>query len=83
MQHSLSQFWQQGDWVSHLALLFLVLMSIYSWWVIASQSWRLRRIAKSATALESFWHSSDFETATQQFDTTAYNPFGASAIAIT
>jgi biopolymer transport protein ExbB len=75
MQNSLSQFWQQGDWVSHLTLLFLLLMSVYSWWVIASQSLRLRRIAKTSHALEAFWYSSDFEAATKQFDATFYNPF--------
>jgi biopolymer transport protein ExbB len=76
-QNSISQFWQQGDWVSHLVLFFLLAMSVYSWWVIASQGLRLRRIAKSATSVEQFWHSADFETATAQFDTTTYNPFAA------
>lgn len=73
--NNLTQFWQQGDWVSHLVLFFLLTMSVYSWWIIASQAWRLRRMSKSATAVESFWHSSDFASASQHFDTATYNPF--------
>lgn len=75
--NSLSHFWQQGDWVSHWAFIFLIAMSVYSWWVILSQGLRLRRIAKEAASVEQFWHSSDFETATKQFDTKTYNPFAA------
>jgi biopolymer transport protein ExbB len=76
-QNNLGQFLQQGDWVTYCVLFFLLAMSVYSWWVIASQSLRLRRIAKGAASVEQFWHSADFETAVQQFDTQTYNPFAA------
>ncbi len=67
-------FWAQGDLVSHLVLVFLLLMSIYSWWIIVKQALRLRRINQEAAAVERFWHSADYASAVQQFKA-GDNPF--------
>jgi biopolymer transport protein ExbB len=77
MQSSFSQFWQQGDGVSHLVLFLLFIMSIYSWYVMVSQSLCLRRISKNAAAIEPFWHSENFAVAKAQLDGSADNPFAA------
>jgi biopolymer transport protein ExbB len=68
------QFWTQGDLVSHLVLILLLLMSIYSWWIIVKQALRLRRINQEALAVERFWHSADYASALMQFKV-GDNPF--------
>lgn len=59
----LADLWAQGDWVIRTVAVFLLLMSIATWTVIAVKLvnlWRLKRQAKNA---EVFWHSADFDTA--------------------
>jgi biopolymer transport protein ExbB len=58
-QSSLQQIWAQGDWVSHSVLFFLLLMSIYSWWIICRQALRLRQMGHDGQAMVQLWRSGD------------------------
>jgi len=50
-----SQYWAQGDAVSHAVAYALLLMSIASWFYILSKTWSSWRIRRSSNALDSFW----------------------------
>ena len=62
---SLWGIWQQGDWVTCSVALFLLLMSIVTWLVIAIKLFDLWCLKKQAKAAEHFWHSIDFDEALQ------------------
>ena len=56
MELGLAQFWAQGDVVTHSVATLLVLLSVLSWYVIASKAyavWQAKRC--HARALASFW----------------------------
>jgi biopolymer transport protein ExbB len=69
---SVVQFFSNGDMVTHLVAVLLLLMSVSSWVIILWKSWLLRRagsdVARSTLA---FWQSRDIEQAlvqTRAFD---------------
>lgn len=52
---SLTQYWAQGDAISHAVAGLLLLMSVTSWLLILSKSWSAWRSRRSAAALDAFW----------------------------
>lgn len=62
-QYGLSNFWTQGDSVSHVVVLILLVMSILSWTQIALKAWRVWNRGRISKALENFWHESTLEKA--------------------
>jgi biopolymer transport protein ExbB len=54
--------WSQGDTISHLVIMILLLMSLASWSIILGKTWmtwKLRR--KTPRTLEVFWNSGNLE----------------------
>ena len=65
-QLGLVHFWQQGDAVSHVLAILLVLMSIASWSLLLIkllEQWRLRQALRHA--LPAFWQASSKQAARQ------------------
>ncbi len=59
----LSNFWAQGDAISHAVILILLIMSILSWTQIALKAWRFWHHGRIILALEKFWQESSIEKA--------------------
>jgi biopolymer transport protein ExbB len=57
---SLSEFWSQGDQVSHIVILFLISMSILSWTIFLVKIMTLSRQHAFSKRVEPFWHSVSF-----------------------
>ncbi len=57
----LANLWSQGDFVTRLVAVILLLMSVASWVVIATKALDLRRHAAQARRTEDFWHCTDFD----------------------
>lgn len=56
--YGLVHLWQQGDSVTRIVTVVLIIMSILSWYVMALKSWQLLRVRKQAAiADEGFWHT--------------------------
>ncbi len=58
--YDLNALWMQGDVVIKSIALVLLLMSIASWYVIVSRTWRLMRLRRRAHAAVDFWHAQSF-----------------------
>jgi biopolymer transport protein ExbB len=82
-QPGILNFWQQGDFITHIVALLLVGMSVLSWVVIVMKALDIVRLKRMAHNVESFWHSSNLDeglaaldgAATYTNDTTDANPF--------
>ncbi len=61
MPITLSQYWMQLDELGRAVAIFLILMSLVSWFTIFSKAWSFWRIRKSADALTAFWNASNLE----------------------
>lgn len=76
-QYGFSHFWAQGDLITHLLAIILLLMSVLSWTVMALKTihlWRVRR--QSMTARNQFWHSKNLaEGLSILGDKKVINPF--------
>ncbi|MES2106376.1 MAG: MotA/TolQ/ExbB proton channel family protein [Pseudomonadota bacterium] len=55
MNFSISEYWAQGDAISHMVAYLLLAMSLASWFTILSKAWSSWRIRRCAKILESFW----------------------------
>ncbi|MEQ1802260.1 MAG: MotA/TolQ/ExbB proton channel family protein [Gammaproteobacteria bacterium] len=54
--YGLAQLWSQGDFVARGTLIILVLMSLYSWFIILTKLWEQARLLKQAReASRDFW----------------------------
>ncbi len=54
--YGLAELWAQGDWVSRGTLIILVLMSLYSWFIILTKLWEQARLLRQAKeASRDFW----------------------------
>ena len=75
--YGLSNFWAQGDAVSHFITLVLLAMSVLSWVVIVYKSWRLWQVRRQANLVgEQFWHSKNLAEGLQSLGSaTEVNPF--------
>jgi biopolymer transport protein ExbB len=63
-------FWQQGDLVTHITALILLLLSVASWSLIIGRFARQLRINQaSERALETFWQASSLSEALETIDT--------------
>jgi biopolymer transport protein ExbB len=56
--YGLSALWAQGDFVAKGTLIILVLMSLFSWYIILTKIWDQRKLKASAKAAEkNFWNA--------------------------
>jgi biopolymer transport protein ExbB len=54
--YGLSALWAQGDFVAKGTLIILVLMSLFSWYIILTKIWDQRKLKSSAKIVEkNFW----------------------------
>lgn len=59
--YGLQALWEQGDLVLKCVALILLLMSIASWYIIASRGLRAMRLRRAAQASTGFWHAHSLE----------------------
>ena len=50
--YGLAALWAQGDFVAKGTLIILVLMSLFSWYIILTKIWDQRKLKTSAKAAE-------------------------------
>lgn len=58
--YDMAALWMQGDFVIKGIMLLLLLMSVASWYVIVTRTWRLMRLRRAARAAADFWHAQSF-----------------------
>ena len=68
MPVTLSQYWTQLDELGRAVAVFLILMSLLSWFTIFSKSWSFWRIRRSTNALHVFWNAPTIEDAVTLLD---------------
>lgn len=57
MNFSISEYWAQGDAISHMVAYLLLAMSLVSWFTILSKAWSSWHIRRSARILDIFWQA--------------------------
>ncbi len=55
--YGIAALWAQGDLLIKSVAVVLLLMSVLSWFVIATRAWRAVQLRRAAVALERFWHT--------------------------
>ncbi|MES2071470.1 MAG: MotA/TolQ/ExbB proton channel family protein [Pseudomonadota bacterium] len=55
MNFTISEYWAQGDAISHMVAYLLLAMSLLSWFTILSKAWSSWRIRRGAGVLQAFW----------------------------
>lgn len=68
MPITLSQYWVQLDELGRAVAVFLILMSLVSWFTIFSKAWSFWRIRRSTKALQVFWNAPTIEDAVTLLD---------------
>jgi biopolymer transport protein ExbB len=68
MPITLSQYWMQLDELGRAVAVFLILMSLISWFTIFSKAWSFWRIRRSTHALQVFWSAPSIEDAVTLLD---------------
>jgi biopolymer transport protein ExbB len=76
----LTHVWSQGDLVTRSVALLLLAMSLASWMVILVKALDLRRHARQARSIESFWHAADFADGLSKLGADPANPFRTLAL---
>ncbi|HEX2547195.1 MAG TPA: MotA/TolQ/ExbB proton channel family protein [Ramlibacter sp.] len=79
-EFGLAHLWSQGDIVTKGVAVILLAMSLASWIVIIVKALDLRRHAREARNIESFWHAADFADGLNKLGTDPANPFRALAL---
>jgi biopolymer transport protein ExbB len=65
--YGLQALWAQGDFVARGTLIILVLMSLFSWYIILIKVWDQRKLMQSAkTAEQKFWTASSIKDAIER-----------------
>jgi biopolymer transport protein ExbB len=65
--YGLAELWGQGDFVARGTLIILVLMSLYSWFIILSKLWEQQRLLKQAKeASRDFWTGNSLDEGLQK-----------------
>ena len=74
--YGVAALWSQGDVVIKSVAFLLLLMSIASWYVIATRAWRLVKLRRAARAMGGFWHAHSFAEGMAVLDVSqSINPF--------
>lgn len=65
--YGLGALWAQGDFVAKGTLIILVIMSLYSWYIILMKAWDQRKLAQSAKLAEQkFWTAGSIKEAVER-----------------
>ncbi|WHZ10829.1 MAG: MotA/TolQ/ExbB proton channel family protein [Burkholderiaceae bacterium] len=74
--YGIAALFGHGDAIIKVVALLLLLMSIASWYVIVTRSWRLLRWRRAALAADDFWHAKSYADGLELLKGTADgNPF--------
>ena len=74
--YGLAALWTQGDAIIKSVAVILLLMSIVSWFVIATRAWRAVKLRRAARAVAGFWHTHSFAEGMALLDRDGpHNPF--------
>jgi biopolymer transport protein ExbB len=79
-EFGLAHLWAQGDVVTRAVAVLLLAMSLASWIVIITKALDLRRHARQARQIESFWHAADFADGLSKLGNDGNNPYRALAL---
>lgn len=79
-ESGLIHLWTQGDLVTRGVAVLLLAMSLASWVVIIVKALDLRRHARQARHVESFWHATDFADGLSKLGTDPANPYRSLAL---
>lgn len=63
--YGIANLWAQGDAITRIVALVLLVMSILSWFVIVLKGLQLMRLRKQAAVAEEFWHSKSLDEGTR------------------
>lgn len=78
--YGLAALWTQGDIVTKSIAITLLVMSVVSWYVIATRTWQLVRLRRLARTAGDFWHATSFADGLHYLSGgPAENPFRALA----
>lgn len=79
--YGLVALWSQGDWVIKCIALLLLLMSVMTWYLIVSRTWRAIQFSRLTRHTADFWLARDFSEGIQSLDAcNQQNPFGYLAL---
>ncbi len=74
--YGLAALWAQGDAVIKGVAIALLLMSVVSWYVIATRAWRAVKLRRAARGVAGFWHTHTFVEGMALLDQQGHdNPF--------
>lgn len=71
MEHNpygIAALWAQGDFITRGIAITLLIMSIASWYVLLTRTWRLFRLRRRAQAAADFWHAHSFAEGMHMLD---------------
>lgn len=71
----IAHLWQQGDVVSHLVVLVLVIMSIGSWFIIVTRIIMLYQLKPLLSEVGIFWQKTSWHEGLSCFTKQSQNPF--------
>lgn len=78
--YGIAALWSQGDGVIKVVAVLLLIMSILSWYVIATRAWRVMKLRRTAKAVAGFWHTHSFADGMAVIGAHGANPFTYIAI---
>ncbi|MDR2877910.1 MAG: MotA/TolQ/ExbB proton channel family protein, partial [Chromatiales bacterium] len=58
--YGVAALWSEGGPVIKAVAITLLLMSIVSWYVIITRTWRAAKLRRASAAMASFWHTYSF-----------------------
>ncbi len=74
-EFGLAHLWLQGDTVTHLVAILLLLMSIGSWYIIVIRFMALYQIKPLIKEITKFWKTTSWQDGLNTFSTKDNNPF--------
>ncbi|MFN3988228.1 MAG: MotA/TolQ/ExbB proton channel family protein [Rhodocyclaceae bacterium] len=66
--YGLSALWSGGDPIIRIVAMLLLAMSIASWFIIVTRSWRVVKLRRSARAAADFWHAHNWSEGLRRLD---------------
>ncbi len=74
--YGIAAVWSQGDLVIKGVAILLLMMSVASWYLIATRAWRNLKLRRAAKRASEFWHSRSFAEGMAAIDVGgSFNPF--------
>jgi len=71
----IANLWLEGDAITRVVAIALLICSIVTWVILLTRLWELRHLRKLKPELERFLHATSFEQGMQSFSDHANNPY--------